>query len=260
MSEWRVDGVDLDDARGRWCLTDATDLSPAWPAPRLASVQVPGRDGVLAMAPGGVEPVSVALGVLVRDSGRGRAGLDENLRALGALVRGRRLLEVEHLPAGGPPRRAVARLSGSVSPTVRWAEMVATLTLVLEVPGGLWRDVTVVEAGVSDLSALAGGVMPVPDPLVLVSGVTGPVAVRCGVCGGVVSWTGSPVSGRSLLLDPAAYRATWTAGSWSASGGSDVSAALSLSASWVGLCPGGDGALDVTVSGGTARIRARRAY
>lgn len=258
MSEYAVDGHDMDDPAGRWRLTSATTL-PTWGAPRLPSVEVPGRVGVLPLPAMSTAPSTLVLGLLVTDSGLQRNGLDQNLRALGVLLRPvGRLVTVRHSPAGGPVREAGARLSGSVQPVLYPASSAATVSVTLELPEGVWRDPVATEMASTDLSRINGGVAPVRDPLVLVTASASPVVVTDRVSGSSMTWSGQLRPGSRLLLDPARYRAAWTTGTWE--GGSDVSSDLSLSAGGFALTPDAQGRHEVTVVGGNALVRARRAY
>lgn len=260
MSEYQLDGADLDDPQGRWLLTSATTL-PSWGAPRLTSVEVPHRTGVLPVAPATTGPVKVTLGLLV--DAPTRAGLDAALRALAARMRVTgRLMVLRHSPAGAPPRQALVRLAGGVEPEAYPASSAVALTVVLEAPEGVWRDPDPVEAPAQDLSALDGGVAPVPDALVLVSSPGARVRVVDGVSGSSLTWEGTPVPDRALLLDAAAYRASLVpAGAWSHDGGADVSAGLSASSGGLRLTPDpATSRVSLSVSGGSARVRARRAY
>lgn len=261
MSEYRLDGHDLDDPAGRWRLTSATAL-PTWGAPRSTSITIPGRMGVLPTAPATTDPITIVLGLLV--TGTSRAGLDVSLRALAALVRGvGRMMTLTHAPAGAPARQALVRLSGSVEPAYYPAGHAATVKIVLEAPEGLWRDTTPTDAPAADLSTLDGGVMPITDALILVATPTSAVTITDAASGKTMTWTGTPASGKALLLDPAAYTARLTGGSWSTTGATDASAGLSLSAGGFAIHPDADGHHALTTKGtstGAVTVRARRAY
>lgn len=265
MSEYRLDGTDLDDAAGRWRLTDVTTL-PTLGAPRLSSVTVPGRNGVLPIAPTTVAPIEVTLGFMVTDaaaSGQtGRRGLDENLRALYArLRRVGEMSDLVHYPAAGTPKRhAAVRVSASIEPKLYPAANVAEVKVVLEAPAGVWEDVDSTTSDAADLAGLDGGVMPITAPLVLAvpSADGSPLRVVDVVSATSLQWSGARVASRTLLIDPASYRATWTNNGWS--GGEDVSAGLSISSPPFAITPDVQGHHAVTVTGGTAQIRARRAY
>ncbi|SPT53804.1 Uncharacterised protein [Actinomyces bovis] len=260
MSEYTIDGQDLDDPQGRWRLTNATSL-PTWGAPRLPNVEVPGRIGVLPLPPTSAAPATLVLGLLVQADDQKRATLDQNLRALAALLRPfGRLLRVTHRPAGAPVREATARLSGSVEPKFFPAAVAATVSVSLELPEGVWRDPVPTEMAAADLSKIDGGAMPISDAVILVASPGSPVKITDQGSGGSMTWSGVVPPGKALLLEPALYRASFTAGSWSRSGAVDASSGLSLSAGGFSITPDTSGHHAVTVTGGTAQIRARRAY
>lgn len=259
MSEYMLDGVDLDDVEGRWRLTGVTEL-PTWGAPRNVNVQIPGRTGVVPLAPVSFDPFTVVLGLVVFDSGAGRVGLDANMRALGRVLRSRgRLLTMTHNPgAGAPTRVAQVRVSGSVAPDFFPMGNAASVKATVECPEGVWRDPANVEMDAANLAKIDGGVMPVPDPLILVTPTKTPIKVVDVVSGASLTFTGAIQDGKTLLINPATYTATWTNNGWS--GGTDVSSALSISAGGFYLTPDSAGHHSLTVSGGTAQVRARRAY
>ncbi|PHP52597.1 hypothetical protein [Actinomyces ruminis] len=253
MSEYQLDGHDLDDPQGRWLLTDATTL-PSWGAPRLVSTEVPGRTGVLPTVPTSADPITITLGLLITDSGMGRPGLDANLRALAVMFRRHdRLLTLTHSPAGAPAREAMVRLSGAIEPEFYPAGSAAVLLVVLEAPSGLWRDVDEAVAPATDLSALDGGAMPIPDAVLRVTPSAQRIVIQDAVSGDTLAWEGSLVSGATLIIRPAEFAAVWSTEA-------DATAGLSLPAHGFNLTPDSTGHHGLTVQGGVVEVVARRCF
>ncbi|WP_136192448.1 hypothetical protein [Actinomyces procaprae] len=253
MSEYQLDGQDLDDPQGRWRLTNATTL-PNWGSPRLVNVEIPGRTGVLLVAPTSTDPVTITLGLLVVDSGQGRPGLDANLRALAALLRQQgRLMVLTHSPAGGVSRETRVRLSGAIEPEFYPAGSAAVLTVVLEAPSGLWWDVEETVAPSTDLSPLDGGAMPIPDAVLRVRPSAQRVIIQDVASGDTLTWEGSLVSNGTLTIEPAKFAATW-------SNGTDATKGLSLPAHGFHLTPDSTGHHALTVQGGVVEVTARRCF
>ncbi|WP_136313877.1 hypothetical protein [Actinomyces procaprae] len=253
MSEYQLDGQDLDDPQGRWRLTNTTTL-PNWGAPRLINIEVPGRTGFLPTVPTSADPITITLGLLVTDSDHGRSGLDANLQALAAIVRRHdRLLTLTHTLEDGAVRETLVRLSGAIEPEFYPAGSAAVLTVVLEAPSGLWWDVEETVAPSTDLSPLDGGAMPIPDAVLRVRPSAQRVIIQDVASGDTLTWEGSLVSNGTLTIEPAKFAATW-------SNGTDTTKGLSLPAHGFHLTPDSTGRHALTVQGGVVEVTARRCF
>lgn len=263
MSEYLVDGADIDDAGGRWFVTSASEL-PTMGAPRNTSVEVPNRSGVLPLAPASVAPFTIAMKVCVTDAGTpgGPAGVDQNVRAFMPLVRRMRsLLRFTHRPARGLPRSAMVRLSSSVSQT-RLDASTTQLSFTVEGPAGVWveDEQHTMESG--DLSAVDGGCMPATGVLLLAIAPGGRLTAtdRSGLS---LLWEGDS-AGRNLLVDPWGYEARLVPGeTWDVSQGTDVSSGLTLGPGGFALVPDATGHHSMTAAtaaGGRVLVRTGRHF
>lgn len=298
VAMYSINGQALDDAQGRWVLTDSSELS-TWGAPNRASVEVPGRMGALPVAPEGLGVATVTLGLTVfsypsattRCHGS-QADLDRHLRAL--VVQVLRPYEIVTLTYnwGGEPRTTRARLTNAITPKFEPRAGVATLTAVYEVLDGAWHGSEWVMPSPS-LALLDGGVLPVMDAVVELAPAPGSslVTVRDTVSGSSMTWTGTAAAGQSVLVDVARYsaalgvrtglpateeallalvpagtperRARALTLAWPKSVFTtvkDVSAGLSMSSGGFRLTPDAAGHYAVGVVGGTATVIARAAY
>lgn len=271
MAIYSLDGVDLDDERLRWVLSEGSSLSTRG-APENASISIPGRFGVLPIAPTVLKSATVALKFTVfswedgRNGNRCKGGLNQlefNLRALlGMLTVFGRPRQLGYTPQGNLLKVADVRLASSLEPTLNPGAEVAQLTAVFEVMSGLWRDPQPTVANLRDLSPLAGGNMPIPDAWLLLE----PSGSRCSltdkVSGSTFSFSGVMGSGERLLVDVVGYRA-WKNPStdWEVVSGSRVAdAEVSMGPSGFVLHPDPAGKLSVEAIGCTGYVRARRSY
>ena len=216
MSDYRVsysvDGVNLNDAAGRWFLNPGTRRR-SLPAVRATNVSTPGRHGD-AFIPGDTYAssslvlaltvtASNAAGVML-DGPAGRAQVEENLEFVSALFADTaRLLRVEQHIAPGVSRVAYGRVSAGSEPELVGIEALEfRLTFVVEVPAVFWSDGAgskVVQgpapaaSGAFPLPVLAGGSAPVTDAVIRFAG---PFNGRCSVRdvggGAAYAWTGTP--------------------------------------------------------------------
>lgn len=263
-SEYWVDGADIEAPDGSVLVMAGTQL-PEVPAPRTTSITVPNRSGVIAAPYHVFGTFKVALNVLA--CGPTRAAADAAWRGvLTRLMAGGRLIQLDYRPAGAPPRTTQAHFVSASTPTlwrssfVNPKEFGVEAAIVLESVEGAWRDISPVTAAASDLSALNGGTLPVTDAQLILLPASPHTRVTDQVSGSSVSWAGTVPSGRSVLVDCGAYRASSVAGTTWTPSGTDVSSGLSMSAGGFRLTPGSDGRTRVTVEGGSAMVRARRAW
>lgn len=274
MSMYTLDGKDLDDPRGRWVLEEGTTLS-TWGEPRLSSVEVPNRFGVLPIPATVTDAQQVVLKFRVfswTDGGKSlchgtQADLDANLRALRnrLLVLGR-LPVLGHTPsgAGAAPRVAEVRLKGSVEPSFSPDTMTIAVSAVFEIPDGMWRDPEPTVVPLASASSLSGGTAPIMDAMIMLAPTANEMVVKDATSGSSLTWKGStiPTSSERILVNVSRYTAHKQASTgWDViSGAQDVSGQISMSAGGLRITPDGDGKVGLVVTGGSGLIRARRAY
>ena len=203
-SEYFLNGVDLDQP-GRWRVMQGT-LLPAVAAPRLHSTEVPIRSGILDGAGERVGTFKVTVAFMVE--GADRAGLDRNWQALMAFLRASsRLTALQHRPAGASPKEALVRLVSVSQPSWRYGEWAIDTTVIFEAVEGVWKDVSPVEAPLTDLSALAGARHPYP----MLSCACRPLLTRPPILDVTsdtsLTWRGVAAAGQHLLVDVASYSA-----------------------------------------------------
>lgn len=271
MAIYSLDGVDLDDAQQRWVLTEGTSLSTRG-EPWNASVDIPGRFGVLPIAPAVLKSATVALKFTVfswadgRDGNRCKEGLNQletNLRALlRRLTAFGRLQTLGYQPQGNTLKVADVRLSSSIEPSLNPEAEVATLTATFEIVSGLWRDPQPTVADLNDLSVLAGGSMPVPDAWLMLSPTGSTCSLKDNVSGSTFTFAGALTGAERLLVDVASYRA-WKnpSADWQvAEGARSADGEISMSPGGLRLTPDADGQISITATGCTGYVRIRRAY
>lgn len=236
-------------------------LLPAVAAPRLHSTEVPIRSGILDGAGERVGTFKVTVAFMVE--GADRAGLDRNWQALMAFLRASsRLTALQHRPAGASPKEALVRLVSVSQPSWRYGEWAIDTTVIFEAVEGVWKDVSPVEAPLTDLSALAGGAAPISDAVLRLSPTANTATILDVTSDTSLTWRGVAAAGRHLLVDVAAYSA-WRQESdgWEpAQGAVDASPEISMSPGGLTLTPNHEGKIVLKVTGATGHIRARRAY
>lgn len=123
MADYLIDGVNLDDAQRRWVVLDESSL-PEMGAPRLATVEIPGKEGAAALPAngGGVGTVSLTLAVTDRKAdgqpSGSRAQLWQNYEMLVTLLKPRSIVQIRMNPGGDASlsRVATARVSNALKP------------------------------------------------------------------------------------------------------------------------------------------------
>lgn len=245
-----IDGVALDDPAGRWALTSDTTL-PTWGAMTTADVDIPGRDGVVALAPTAMGAATVTLGLLARATAS--STLDDTLSALSRLLRRRALVDVTRVSPTGVRRVAQSRVTSSVEPVYSPIDQTALLKIVVQIPGGVWRSTSesTVRMALGSPTALTSA-LAVRDATLMVTASASRVALT------------DAVSRTSLTLDGAvsgsAYRvriADWSAArvasttAWTETG-TDVSGRLSMTPGGLALTPApANGAVTLQAVGAT---------
>nr|DAK24352.1 MAG TPA: hypothetical protein [Caudoviricetes sp.] len=269
---YTLDGKDLDDPRGRWVLESGTAL-PTWGEPRLTSVDVPGRFGVLAIPATVTNAQTVLLKFRVfswSDGGVSRCkgtltDLDANLRALMNRLRVLgRLPVLGFTPDGGTLRVAEVRLKGAVEPEFDPEALTVALAVTYEISDGMWHDPQPTVQQLTDTKRLDGGTAPIVDAALMLAPSANEMVIKDVTSGSTLTWKGSavPAADDRIIVDVqnySAYRQTST--DWPILNNAvDVSGQISMSAGGFRMVPNSDGQIRLTVTGGTGYVRARRAY
>ena len=271
MAIYSLDGTDLDDARQRWVLAEGTALSTRG-APWNASVEIPGRFGVLPIAPSVTKSATVALKFTVfswtdgRNGNRCKGGLEILERNYQDLMRRLfafgRMQTLRYTPKGDPVREAQVRPSASVEPKLDPHSETISFTVVYEIVSGLWRGTQELVADLANMSAFTGCVMPIPDGWLMLEPTAGTCAVRDNVSGSSFTFTGTLSGGERLLVDVAGYRAwknpsdTWEPQRNARSADGEIS----MSPGGFRATPDAEGRISMTLTGTTGRFRGRMAY
>ena len=271
MAIYSLDGVDLDDVRQRWVLAEGTSLSSRG-EPWNASVDIPGRFGVLPIAPSVLKSATVALKFTVfswedgRNGNRckgGLAQLEQNYRdLLRRLYVFGRLQTLQYTPKGAPLREALVRLSSSVEPAFDPHSETITFTITYEIVSGLWRGVEDLVDNLNDMSKFNGCVMPISDGQLMLEPTAQTCTVKDNVSGTSFTFTGALNGGEHLLVDIARYRA-WKNPSqeWEIkSGARPADGEISMSPGGFRATPNADGRISMTLTGTAGRFRGRMAY
>lgn len=272
MSMYTLDGKDLDDTKGRWVLESGTAL-PTWGEPRLTSVDVPGRFGVLAIPATVTNVQTVLLKFRVfswSDGGVSRCkgsltDLDANLRALmNRLSVLGRLPVLGFTPDEGTLRVANVRLKGAVEPEFDPEALTVALAVTYEIPDGMWHDPQPTVQQLTDTKQLDGGTAPIVDAMLMLAPSANEMVIKDVTSGSALTWKGSavPAADDRIIVDVqnySAYRQTST--DWPILNNAvDVSGQISMSAGGFRMVPNADGQVRLTVTGGSGYVRARRAY
>lgn len=271
MAIYSLDGTDLDDLRGRWVLAEGTTLSTRG-EPWNASVDVPGRFGVLPIAPSVLKSATVALKFTVFSWTDGRNGnrckeglavLEKNYQdLLRRLYAFGRLQTLRYTPKGAPVREAAVRPTSSVEPAFDPHSETITFAITYEIVSGLWRGTENIEAPLTDMSKFDGCVMPIPDGELLLEPTAGTCTVRDNVSGTSLTFTGALNSGERLLVDVARYRAWKTLSQdWTAPQGSrSADGEISMNPGGFRATPDANGRISMTLTNVAGRFRGRMAY
>lgn len=271
MAIYSLDGTDLDDPLGRWVLAEGTTLSTRG-EPWNASVSIPGRFGVLPIAPAVLKSATVALKFTVfswedgRNGNRCRGGLarlEQNYQDLmRRLYAFGRLQTLQYTPQGSPAREAVVRLSSSVEPVLDPHSETISFTITYEIVSGLWRGTSDLVARLDDMSKFDGCTMPIPDGKLLLEPTAQTCTVRDNVSGTSFTFTGTLNGGERLLVDIARYRA-WKNPSpeWEVKPEArSADGEISMNPGGFRATPNADGRISMTLIGTAGRFRGRMAY
>lgn len=271
MAIYSLDGTDLDDVRQRWVLAEGTTLSTRG-EPWNASVDIPGRFGVLPIAPSVLKSATVALKFTVfswadgRNGNRCKEGLEVLERNYQDLLRRLyvfgRLQTLQYTPKGSPAREARVRPTSSVEPVFDPHSETITFAITYEIVSGLWRGTADIEAPLTDMSAFNGCVMPIPDGKLMLEPTAAACTVKDNVSGTSLTFTGALNSGERLLVDVARYRAWKTLSQdWTAPQGSrSADGEISMSPGGFRATPNADGRISMTLTNVAGRFRGRMAY
>ena len=271
MAIYSLDGTDLDDVRQRWVLAEGTTLSTRG-EPWNASVDIPGRFGVLPIAPSVLKSATVALKFTVfswadgRNGNRCKEGLEVLERNYQDLLRRLyafgRLQTLQYTPKGSPAREAQVRLTSSVEPVFDPHSETITFAITYEIVSGLWRGVADIEAPLTDMSAFNGCVMPIPDGKLMLEPSSTSCTVRDNVSGTSFTFDGSLNPGEKLIVDIARYRAwknpyqEWDIQPNARSADGEIS----MSPGGFRATPNADGRISMTLTNVAGRFRGRMAY
>nr|DAV71004.1 MAG TPA: tail protein [Caudoviricetes sp.] len=271
MAIYSLDGTDLDDPLGRWVLAEGTTLSTRG-EPWNASVDIPGRFGVLPIAPSVTKSATVALKFTVfswadnRDGSRckgGLAQLEKNYQdLLRRLFAFGRLQTLQYTPAGQPVREAQVRPTSSVEPVLDPHSETITFAVTYEIASGLWRGTSNLVALLTDMSKFDGCSMPIPDGWLMLEPTAPICTVKDNVSGSSFTFTGSLNGGERLIVDIAGYRA-WKNPSieWDIQPGArSADGEISMSPGGFRATPSADGRISMTLTGTAGRFRGRMAY
>ena len=271
MAIYSLDGADLDDPMGRWVLAEGTTLSTRG-EPWSTSVSIPGRFGVLPIAPTVLKSATVALKFTVFSWEDGRNGnrckeglavLEKNYQdLLRRLYAFGRLQTIRYTPKGAPVREAAVRPTSSVEPAFDPHSETITFAITYEIVSGLWRGTEDIEAPLTDMSKFNGCVMPIPDGKLLLEPTAQTCTVKDNVSGTSFTFTGTLNGGEHLLVDIAKYRA-WKNPSqgWEIQPNArSADGEISMSPGGFRATPDADGRISMTLTGTAGRFRGRMAY
>lgn len=271
MAIYSLDGTDLDDERQRWVLAEGTTLSTRG-EPWSTSVSIPGRFGVLPIAPTVLKSATVALKFTVfswedgRNGNRckgGLARLEQNYQdLLRRLYAFGRLQTLQYTPQGSPVREALVRPSSSVEPVFDPHSETISFTITYEIVSGLWRGTSDLVARLDDMSKFNGCVMPIPDGKLLLEPTAQTCTVRDNVSGTSLTFTGTLNGGERLLVDIARYRAWKNPSQWweIQPDARPADGEISMSPGGFRATPNAEGKISMTLTGTTGRFRGRMAY
>ena len=271
MAIYSLDGTDLDDVRQRWVLAEGTTLSTRG-EPWNASVDIPGRFGVLPIAPSVLKSATVALKFTVfpwadgRNGNRCKEGLEvlerNYLDLLRRLYAFGRLQTLQYTPKGSPTREARVRPTSSVEPVFDPHSETITFAITYEIVSGLWRGTADIEAPLTDMSAFNGCVMPIPDGKLMLEPASTSCTVKDNVSGTSITFNGSLSTGEKLIVDIARYRA-WKNPSqeWEIQPNArSADGEISMSPGGFRATPNADGRISMTLTNVAGRFRGRMAY
>lgn len=285
MSDYLVDDINLDDPQGRWVVLRDTTL-PRTGAPRLATVEVPGWEGIAALPAngGGAGGVTLKFAVTDRDAQgqatRSRTQLWANYELLLTTLKPRELVTLTFQPGGdaSKTRSVQARMSNALNPSFQGHisgraaitfEVVYETLGFWEAPSHVEYSITGIGAGKTvDLGAFQGAtgwaavnlVFTAPTELVTV---TDPVSgLSAHWRRNLTTWQSNPTNYLRLRLTD--FDATFVTdeADWTGDGRANVTMGLDVPASGFRLRPTpGVGSYRITVAGAdSALLRIRKTY
>lgn len=218
-----VDGVALDDVAGRWRLENASKL-PAAANRRVASLDLPYRDGVVAVRQGmGTGVVGVSVVVMGAEASGGDLGVLEQRRSVVARLLGE-ARSVRWAPGVGVARTVDVVESAVSEPDLRGMSA-AVVSAALTVQPFWHEDAVIVTnnvalaAGTVEFPQLAGCTGRLNDAVVRVLGPFSTLTVTSPVDGSGAVFSAPLAASTYLYLDTVTFRA-WTSSSATAwSGG-----------------------------------------
>lgn len=224
---YAVDGVPLDDARGRWRLLKGTTVGLG-ASVRAVSMTIPGVDGTSSPGVETRDEAALALKLAVR--GDSYEEMVANYAGLSMLLAPTSPVEVTRR-VGSLEWSQSARGRTIDQPTFSAARKEHTVTATLRLPSVFWRgpvddwSVSGPSSGAShEVTTLTGSSGPVDDALILIGGPANQPRVTCGS-----SWFElglSLTASQSALVDCATWKVRAGSGVTFSGGGSDRSGTL----------------------------------
>ena len=264
-SEYTLNGVDLEDAKGRWFVMKGTHI-PGVAAPRNASVEVPLRNGVLPASTASWGTFKVTVSLMVTDArdgvlGGGRAALEDNWQALMTILHSPTLMTLGYKPAGMTERTTKVRVSGVSDPSFHYGGLIYETAIIFESLSGIWKDTAVNTMDSNLLTPIDGGSRPITDAVLLATAYTGTVLkVTDVVSGSWISWSGTVPENKNVRIDCAAVTARFVApGGWDEPG-DDASKGLDLSPRGFAICPTRPARTPSNGPAGYVGLRASRSF
>lgn len=281
---YSIDGTSLDDQGGRWWL-ERDDPFQATPAVRSASIQVPGRDGIVPQFNEMYESRTLALKLIVTDrdrfgTARGYDQLVANMHLLLGLANVRYRLVRLTRTMGGQALQAEGRSTVSVDPEMLDSRT-ARVTLVFELTDPFWKDQrtsTITspvlddnESWQTDSTAFGGGNAPIRDAEFGAGGQLSGIRLTDVASGRWINLITTSGPSQGLYVDCASMRAwrTATTDPFDLDGATEVSGNLDTGPGGFALeptIPAGQSRSVVSLrvrregTSGTIQVRARRAW
>lgn len=211
-----VNGVALDDPTKGWRILKDTSVS-ATVTPRLAGVEVYGRNGVIPVGPQNLQPADIGIVVAVTAPSPGQRWVAQGLLAAALATAGRRYYGTHTLPSQGFPLEGLGRIRVEEDDQARecdyrlksltWVEktpVVSVAQAVLELPIPLWEG----KLHHGTLTGTYSGDARGSAPTEIRFSSTHDFSVQCLNSNGILSVNASRVTGPITRESPAVER--WT--------------------------------------------------